>query len=153
MGVIGAIASQFKHMYVDRNPPMNDNRREGTRLHRMGKLTRYRSSVYRLNTYPLIHLGFLHTLLNTLSLAPLLERFEADHGTLLTAAMFVGRMYASHKQMNFHQLTVAASIVHSSCCCLPFDRAWAFEREYTGHGRKVRRERPSGERLVYQNFY
>ena len=28
-----------------------------------------------------------------MALAPLLERFEADHGTLLTAAMFVGRMY------------------------------------------------------------
>ena len=50
-----------------------------------------RSAVYRLNTYPLIHLGFFHMLLNTIALAPLLERFEADHGTLLTAAMFVGR--------------------------------------------------------------
>ena len=49
------------------------------------------SAVYRLNTYPLIHLGFFHMLLNTIALAPLLERFEADHGTLLTAAMFVGR--------------------------------------------------------------
>ncbi|KAM0797257.1 rhomboid protein 2 [Usnea florida] len=48
------------------------------------------STMYRLNTYPLIHLGFLHALFNTLALAPLLERFEADHGTLLTAAMFVG---------------------------------------------------------------
>ena len=51
--------------------------------------------MYRLNTYPLIHLGFLHAFLNTLALAPLLERFEADHGTLLTAAMFVGRMYTT----------------------------------------------------------
>lgn len=50
-----------------------------------------RLAVYRLNTYPLIHLGFVHALLNTLALAPLLERFEADHGTLLTAAMFIGR--------------------------------------------------------------
>ncbi|KAL2055323.1 hypothetical protein ABVK25_004131 [Lepraria finkii] len=47
-------------------------------------------TMYRLNTYPLIHLGFFHMLLNTVALAPLLERFEADHGTLLTAAMFVG---------------------------------------------------------------
>ena len=47
--------------------------------------------VYRLNTYPLIHLGFLHALLNTLALVPLMERFEAEHGTLLTAAMFFGR--------------------------------------------------------------
>jgi len=50
-------------------------------------------AVYRLNTYPLIHLGFIHAILNTLVLAPLLERFEADHGTLLTAAMFVGRTF------------------------------------------------------------
>lgn len=49
--------------------------------------------VYRLNTYPLIHRGFLHALLNTLALVPLLERFEADHGTLLTGAMFVGRKF------------------------------------------------------------
>ena len=47
--------------------------------------------VYRLNTYPLIHLGFLHASLNTLALVPLLERFEAEHGTLLTGAMFFGR--------------------------------------------------------------
>ena len=47
--------------------------------------------VYRLNTYPLIHLGFLHAFLNTLALVPLMERFEAEHGTLLTAAMFFGR--------------------------------------------------------------
>lgn len=37
-------------------------------------------------------MGFFHALLNTFALAPLLERFEAEHGTLLTAAMFIGRM-------------------------------------------------------------
>lgn len=47
--------------------------------------------VYRLNTYPLIHLGFLHAFFNTIALLPLLERFEAEHGTLLTGAMFAGR--------------------------------------------------------------
>ena len=57
--------------------------------------------VYRLNTYPFIHLGFLHALLNTLALAPLLERFEADHGTLLTAAMFVGRKYKPESPIEF----------------------------------------------------
>lgn len=51
-------------------------------------------AVYRLNTYPLIHLGFLHALLNTLALVPLMERFEAEHGTLLTGAMFFGRKLA-----------------------------------------------------------
>ena len=49
-------------------------------------------AVYRLNTYPLIHINFLHAILNIFALVPLLERFEADHGTLLTGAMFIGRM-------------------------------------------------------------
>ena len=47
--------------------------------------------VYRLNTYPLIHINFLHALLNAFALVPLMERFEAEHGTLLSAAMFTGR--------------------------------------------------------------
>lgn len=47
--------------------------------------------VYRLNTYPIIHTGFFHALLNTLALTPLLERFEAEHGTLTSIALFVGR--------------------------------------------------------------
>lgn len=49
-------------------------------------------TVYRLNTYPLIHLGLLHALLNMIALLPLLERFEAEHGTLLSVAMFAGRI-------------------------------------------------------------
>ena len=48
-------------------------------------------TMYRLNTYPLIHIGFVHVFLNTISIVPLLERFEAEHGTLLTAAFFGGR--------------------------------------------------------------
>jgi len=48
-------------------------------------------SVYRLNTYPLIHVNFLHASFNALALTPLMERFEAEHGTLLTGAMFGGR--------------------------------------------------------------
>ena len=47
--------------------------------------------VYRLNTYPLIHVSFLHFILNAFALVPLLERFEADHGTLLSATYFGGR--------------------------------------------------------------
>ena len=47
--------------------------------------------MYRLNTYPLIHLGFFHALLNSIALVPLLERFEAEHGTLLSLALFTGR--------------------------------------------------------------
>lgn len=50
--------------------------------------------MYRLNTYPLIHLGLLHALLNVIGLLPLLERFEVEHGTLLSVAMFAGRIRA-----------------------------------------------------------
>jgi glycosylphosphatidylinositol transamidase len=46
--------------------------------------------VYRLNTYPLIHLGTLHTLLTTIALTPLLTRFEHSHGTLTSLALFFG---------------------------------------------------------------
>ena len=49
------------------------------------------ATVYRLNTYPLIHLNFLHALLNALALTPLMERFEAENGTLISVAMFAGR--------------------------------------------------------------
>jgi glycosylphosphatidylinositol transamidase len=47
--------------------------------------------VYRLNTYPFIHTGFFHALFNALAVAPLLERFESEHGTLTAVALFVGR--------------------------------------------------------------
>ncbi|KAF7713655.1 GPI transamidase component GAA1 [Penicillium ucsense] len=47
-------------------------------------------TMYRLNTYPLIHTGFFHAALNVLALTPLLERFEAEHGTLTSIALFVG---------------------------------------------------------------
>lgn len=46
--------------------------------------------MYRMNTFPFIHLGLFHALLNILTLTPLLERFEAEHGTLNTLAMFAG---------------------------------------------------------------
>jgi membrane associated rhomboid family serine protease len=49
--------------------------------------------VYRLNTYPVIHSGFFHAFLNVLALTPLLERFEAEHGTLTAVALFVGRRW------------------------------------------------------------
>lgn len=47
--------------------------------------------MYRLNTYPFIHAGFFHAFINTLALTPLLERFEAEHGTLTAVALFIGR--------------------------------------------------------------
>jgi glycosylphosphatidylinositol transamidase len=47
--------------------------------------------VYRTNTFPLVHVGFFHALMNILALTPLLERFEAEYGTLTTLALFLGR--------------------------------------------------------------
>jgi GPI-anchor transamidase subunit GAA1 len=47
--------------------------------------------VYRTNTFPLIHKGLLHALLNIIALTPLLERFEAEHGTLTSLLLFFGR--------------------------------------------------------------
>lgn len=53
-------------------------------------------AVYRLNTYPIIHTGFFHAILNAVALTPLLERFEAEHGTLTSIALFVGRECQNH---------------------------------------------------------
>ncbi|KAL6239116.1 hypothetical protein BDW75DRAFT_227467 [Aspergillus navahoensis] len=47
-------------------------------------------TMYRTNTYPFIHTGFFHAFLNLLALTPLLERFEAEHGTLTAIALFMG---------------------------------------------------------------
>lgn len=77
--------------------------------------------MYRLNTYPLVHQNFLHALFNVVALVPLLERFEAEHGTLLTGAMFAGRMY-------FLQLSAETivdlrfdSFINDTCRVVPFD--------------------------------
>ncbi|GAM36695.1 hypothetical protein TCE0_018r05986 [Talaromyces pinophilus] len=48
------------------------------------------ATLYRTNTYPVIHNGFFHMLLNAIALTPLLERFEAEHGTLTALLLFVG---------------------------------------------------------------
>ncbi|KAE8150431.1 Gaa1-domain-containing protein [Aspergillus avenaceus] len=47
-------------------------------------------SMYRLNTYPFIHMGFFHAIMNLVALTPLIERFEAEHGTLTAVALFIG---------------------------------------------------------------
>ncbi|KAK0724812.1 rhomboid protein 2 [Lasiosphaeris hirsuta] len=48
------------------------------------------TTLYRLNTFPFIHLNIFHALMNALALAPLLERFESEHGTLTSLALFFG---------------------------------------------------------------
>jgi len=47
-------------------------------------------TLYRTNTFPLVHAGFFHAFMNLLALTPLLERFEAEFGTLTTLALFLG---------------------------------------------------------------
>lgn len=77
--------------------------------------------MYRLNTYPLVHQNFLHALFNVVALVPLLERFEAEHGTLLTGAMFAGRMdwmqLPAEPTANLH----LDSFIDDTCRIVPFD--------------------------------
>lgn len=46
--------------------------------------------MYRTNTYPFLHTGVYHLVLNLIGVLPLLERFEAGHGTLTSLALFFG---------------------------------------------------------------
>jgi membrane associated rhomboid family serine protease len=46
--------------------------------------------VYRFNTYPLIHKSALHLILNLITFVSLLERFESEHGTVVTFILFTG---------------------------------------------------------------
>ncbi|KKY20160.1 putative rhomboid protein 2 [Diplodia seriata] len=48
------------------------------------------TAAFRLNTFPVTHVGLLHALFNLLAITPLLERFEAEHGTLVSFALFSG---------------------------------------------------------------
>ncbi|KAI0423813.1 Gaa1-like protein [Xylaria sp. FL1042] len=48
------------------------------------------TTMYRVNTFPLIHKSLLHTFFNILALTPLLERFETEFGTLTSLALFFG---------------------------------------------------------------
>ena len=46
--------------------------------------------VHRLNLFPLMHLNFFHMIFNLVAIAPLLERFESEFGTLVTLVLFTG---------------------------------------------------------------
>ncbi|RMZ82260.1 hypothetical protein DV738_g1904, partial [Chaetothyriales sp. CBS 135597] len=54
------------------------------------KIGIFTGGMYRLNTFAFIHLGFFHLFFNLVCLIPLLERFEAEYGTLVTFALFMG---------------------------------------------------------------
>ncbi|KAK3391615.1 rhomboid protein 2 [Sordaria brevicollis] len=48
------------------------------------------AQIYRINTFPFIHLNIFHTILNIVAFTPLLERFEHEYGTLTAVALFFG---------------------------------------------------------------
>lgn len=47
--------------------------------------------MHRLNLFPLTHLGFFHMFFDVFAITPLLERFEAEFGTIVTLSLFTGR--------------------------------------------------------------
>ncbi|KAH6606291.1 hypothetical protein Trco_005444 [Trichoderma cornu-damae] len=69
---------------------------------------------YRLNTFPLVHLNFIHALLNAIALTPLMERFESEYGTLTTLALFFGRM---HNNLSLD--SYAVSLTESALTTIP----------------------------------
>ncbi|KAF2242152.1 hypothetical protein BU26DRAFT_524780 [Trematosphaeria pertusa] len=48
------------------------------------------TQMHRLNLFPVMHLNFLHMLFDVFALTPLLERFEAEFGTIVTLSLFTG---------------------------------------------------------------
>ncbi|KAL4959445.1 GPI-anchor transamidase subunit GAA1 [Aspergillus stella-maris] len=92
-------------------------------------------TMYRTNTYPFIHTGFFHTFINLLALTPLLERFEAEHGTLTAVALFMGPLstfpaliYVAIEKFILHS---NSAIVGSRflrglrhCCCPYLSGSW-----------------------------
>lgn len=60
------------------------------------------SAAHRANTYPFIHAGIISAFLNVLVSAPLIQRFEVQHGTLATLALFFGRELMTREPGNGH---------------------------------------------------
>ncbi|KAF2723489.1 hypothetical protein K431DRAFT_219936 [Polychaeton citri CBS 116435] len=48
------------------------------------------ATLSRCNTFPFLHLSIWHLAFNLFALIPLLERFEAENGTIVTFALFTG---------------------------------------------------------------
>ena len=70
------------------------------------------SADYRLNSFPFVHSGLPQALTSVVALVPLLERFEAEHGTLVSVALFIGRMFSLRGVAFMIQL---ADITNSFC--------------------------------------
>ncbi|KAK4124157.1 Gaa1-domain-containing protein [Parathielavia appendiculata] len=47
-------------------------------------------TMHRTNTYALLHTDVFHLVMNMFAVIPMLERFEAEHGTLTSLALFFG---------------------------------------------------------------
>lgn len=52
-----------------------------------------KKKVHRINTYPLVHLGWLHLLLNLVAWVPLSERFEREVGSAKMGGLLLGREF------------------------------------------------------------
>lgn len=48
------------------------------------------STMYRTNTFPLIHVNVFHLVINFLGVVPFLDRFEKEHGSLASLMLFFG---------------------------------------------------------------
>jgi membrane associated rhomboid family serine protease len=60
-------------------------------------------AVHRTNTYPFLHTDVFHLVLNLFAVIPMVERFEAEHGTLTSLALFFGRGCTSSPLLNERQ--------------------------------------------------
>lgn len=49
------------------------------------------AEAHRANTYPFVHDGIISALLNLGASVPFIQRFEVQHGTLASFALFFGR--------------------------------------------------------------
>lgn len=56
---------------------------------------RFWEIVHRINTYPLVHLGWLHLFLNLIAWVPLAVRFEREVGSAKMGALVLGREFSS----------------------------------------------------------
>lgn len=71
-------------------------------------------TVYRTNTFALIHAGVFHMLMNVISLVPLLERFEAENGTLTSLLLFFGRKLSLPPHCSGQLVTKTSTFNHPS---------------------------------------
>jgi glycosylphosphatidylinositol transamidase len=94
------------------------------------------STGQRLTAYPFLHVGLLHAITNILALTPLLEKFETENGTLVTAIMFTGRKEIVTSVNEGH--TNPASFLKLSCYTLHSNQLHSWYQD-PGSRREVRK--------------